>query len=59
MIDLTPKQIDAVHIRMTATCTDLRISRFKGREVEVSFFQRQRLIETVAVQPGGKVRILP
>lgn len=79
MIDLTPKQIDAIHIRMAATCTMIQIQRASPTAtvvelteqqqdsityaidpaVEVSFFARGRLIETVRIQPGGAVKVLP
>jgi hypothetical protein len=62
MIDVTSKQIAAIHARTHARCTNIRIERASPtatvRAVEVSFFERQRLIETVRIQPGGAVKVL-
>lgn len=60
MTDLTPKQIDAIHIRLTATCTSVRVSRWQptGETIEASFFRRQALIETVKIGPSGTVTVL-
>lgn len=57
---LTPKQIDAIHIRVTATCTHLEIRPWgpTSNYVEVSQFCRSRLIETVKVSPSGIVTVL-
>jgi hypothetical protein len=59
-IELTPAQVDAIHIRLTATCTNVQIRRWAdtGQMIEVSQFQRQRLIETVKVGPSGTVKVL-
>ena len=62
MISLTPKQVDKIHIRIGGACTNIEITRASPtatvRAVEVSFFARQRLIETVRIQPGGAVQVL-
>lgn len=60
MVTLTPQQVDAIYIRMTATCTNIDVKRWDstGRFVEVNFFERQRLIETVKIAPGGNVTVL-
>lgn len=59
-VTLTPAQISAIHIRLTATCTYVEIGRWDttGRAIEVSQFERQRLIETVKIMPGGSVAVL-
>lgn len=57
---LTPEQISAIHIRITATCTNIEIRPWNptSRYVEVSQFDRSRLIETVKVTPGGIVTVI-
>ena len=64
-VTLTPKQVFAVNARMTATCTDVEIRRWHvpdkphvSRAVEVSQFDRRRLIETVKIGPSGTVKVL-
>lgn len=61
MIEITPAQVSAIHIRMTAACTDIRISKWQtiGRTIEASFFARQRLIETMKIGPSGIAKELP
>lgn len=60
MIEITPKQSSAIQARLTAKCTVIRIERSAPmrRAVDVSTFDRQRLIETVRVEPGGGVKVL-
>ena len=60
MVSLTPKQIDAIHIRLMAGCTNIEIKRWDkiGNTIEVSQFARARLIETVKIRPGGDVTVL-
>lgn len=59
-VSLTPKQIFAINARLTATCTNVEIRRWDttGNSIEVSQFQRQRLIETVRIRPSGSVTVL-
>lgn len=59
-VSLTPKQIDAIHIRLTATCTNVEVRRWAttGATIEVSQFARARLIDTVKVGPSGTVTVL-
>lgn len=58
--EMTPAQVGAVHIRITTTCTNIRVEKStpERRDVDVSFFDRQRLIETVRIQPGGRVKVI-
>lgn len=59
LVTLTPDQIDAISVRITATCTSIEVKRWPGgRWVEVNTFQRTRLIESVKISPGGKVTVL-
>ena len=60
-VQLTPKQIAAIHVRLTATCTHVEISRWEtfGQTVSVDQFNRTRLIESVKIGPSGKVTVLP
>lgn len=59
-MNLTPKQVAAIHVRLTATCTNVEVRPWDttGRYVEVSQFDRRRLIETVKIAPGGDVKVL-
>lgn len=59
-VSLTPAQIDAIHIRLTGACTSVEVKRWAttGTRVEVSQFARTRLIETVKIDPSGKVTVL-
>lgn len=58
-VSLTPKQIAAIQIRLTAKCTEVQIGRWPvGKTVEVSQFDRQRLIEAVKISPSGNVKVL-
>lgn len=59
-VSLTPKQIGAIHVRLTAACTNVEVRRWEtpGRTVEASQFERQRLIETVKIGPSGTVKVL-
>jgi hypothetical protein len=60
MVTLTPKQVSAIHIRLTAACTTVEIRGWQptGRTVEMSQFERTRLIETVKIGPSGIVTVL-
>jgi hypothetical protein len=59
-VSLTPNQIAAINVRLTATCTDVEVRRWApmSRAVEVSWFARRRLIETAKIDPGGRVTVL-
>lgn len=59
-VSLTPQQISAIHTRLTAKCTNVDIRRWDttGKTVEVSQYQRQRLIETTKIGPAGIVKVL-
>lgn len=60
MVALTPKQIAALNVLLTATCTRVEVRRWDsvGDTVEASQFDRQRLIETVKIGPSGTVKVL-
>ena len=59
-VSLTPRQIGAINVRLTATCTNVEVGRFAPtkRAVEVSQFAGARLIETVKIEPGGAVKVI-
>jgi hypothetical protein len=59
-ISLTPQQIGVLNARLMLRCTNVEISPWglRSRAIEVSQFQRQRLIETVKIEPSGKVKVL-
>lgn len=59
-VSLTPAQIAAIHARLTASCTYVEVRRWNmtGNTIEVSQFQRTRLIETVRIRPSGTVTVL-
>jgi hypothetical protein len=60
IVSLTPKQISAIHARLTSTCTYIEVRRWHktGNTIEVSQFARTRLIETVKIGPSGIVKVL-
>lgn len=60
-VALTPKQVAAIHVRLTATCTTVEVRRWEptGQTVEVNQFARTRLIESVKIGPSGTVTVLP
>lgn len=60
MVEVTPKQIDSIHIRITATCNAIRIEKQAPtrRAVEVTYFAGARHIETVRIEPGGAVTVI-
>ena len=61
IVSLTPKQVAAIHVRLTGTCTSVEVRRWDttGNKVEVSQLDRsRRLIESVRIDPGGKVTVL-
>jgi hypothetical protein len=59
-VTLTPAQVTAIDVRLTAKCTYVEIRRWNttGNTIEVSQFQKQRLIETVRIRPSGGVTVL-
>jgi hypothetical protein len=59
-VTLTPEQIRAINARLTTRCTNVEVQRFAttGKTIEVSQFQRTRLIETVKIRPSGTVTVL-
>lgn len=61
MVTLTPKQASAIAVRVTATCTAIDLARWSPdrRAVVADYFDRGRLIESVRVEPGGRVTVLP
>jgi hypothetical protein len=60
-VSLTSQQVAVVNARMFRACTHVEIRRWDpaDRSVEVSQFQRTRLIETVKIGPSGRVVVLP
>ena len=57
---LTPKQVAAINGRLTGTCTHVEVRNWKpgSTAVEVSQFDRSRLIETTKIEQGGGVKVL-
>lgn len=60
IVSLTPKQIAAINVRLTGTCTHVEVRRWQptGRTVECSQFDRTRLIETTKIGPNGTATVL-
>lgn len=60
MITMTKEQVAMLNARLVTRCTTVEVRRWDstGRYIEVHQFERQRLIESVKIAPGGSVTVL-